>query len=170
MEKSILKPSLISRTRRNHSLEHATLHILGKKFPQVSLGGISSPGGFTIVGNVNTEDVAEAAIEGLKRLRSGDRELAIHANCGTNFAVTGALAGLAAWLGSLGTEKEFRKKLERLPLMIVLAVLTIIISRPLGPMVQRHLTTTSDPGTLELERVETSLRAGLQWHKVSTKG
>jgi len=87
MNKSILDFQPISRTRRNHSLEHATIHVLSKKFPNVTLAGMSSPSGFTLIGDVATEDVAEAAIEALRRLREGESQLALHPNCGTNFAI-----------------------------------------------------------------------------------
>lgn len=170
MTKSFLDIQPISRIRRNHGLEHATIHVLGKKCPNVSLGGMSSPAGFTIVGDVTAEDVAEAAIEALKKLRAGEVELAILPTCGTNFAVSGAFAGLTAWLGTLGTGKEFRQKLERLPLLILLSTVALVLTRPLGPLVQKRFTTTGDPAGLELERVETSIRVGLRMHRVTTKG
>lgn len=170
MRKSLLDAAPISRIRRNHGLEHATLHVLGARFPQLTMGGISSPNGFTIVGDVTTEDVADAAILALKKLQAGEASLAMHANCGTNFAISGMFAGAAAWLGSLGVGKEFKHKLARLPLMIVLAVAALIVTRPLGPLVQKRVTTSGDPEGLELERVETTLRAGVRLHRVITKG
>ena len=33
----------ISRVRRNHGLEHATIHLLNKKYPIVRMGGMSTP-------------------------------------------------------------------------------------------------------------------------------
>lgn len=170
MSNSIDKVNPISRIKRNHGLEHATLHVLGKKFPKTTFGGISTPLGFTIIGNVSTEDVAEAAIEALKRLRAGESNLAMHENCGTNFAVTGAFVGLFAWLGIIGSDKKFTKKLGRLPLVILLATIGLILAQPLGPMVQKQFTTSGQPGNLELERVETSVRAGLHLHRVITRG
>ncbi len=170
MRKSILDLQPISRTRRNHGLEHATIHILSKKSPNVKMGGMSSPSGFTLIGDVSTEDVAEAAIEALKKLRAGNADLALHPNCGTNFAISGMFAGLAAWLGTLGAGKEFRRRLERLPLMILLATMAVVITRPLGPLVQKEITTSGDPQGLELERVETFLRAGVRMHRVITRG
>jgi hypothetical protein len=161
---------LISRIRRNHGLEHATLHLLAEKHPHVSLGGISGPGGFSVIGDVSTEAVAEAAIQALKKLRSGQAQLALHPNCGTNFAISGILAGLAAWLGTLGAEKSFRRKLERLPLIVTLVTLVLVLTKPLGPMIQKSITTTGNPGNLDLVRVETSLRAGVRFHRVITKG
>lgn len=160
----------ISRLRRNHGLEHATINVLSKKFPKVSLGGMSSPAGFTIIGDVTTEDVAEAAIEALKKLRAGNADLAMHPNCGTNLVISGSMAGLAAWLGTLGSGKQFKRKLERLPLIMLLATLGLVLTRPLGPLVQKHLTTSGNPEGLELDRVETSIRAGVRLHRVVTKG
>lgn len=170
MSKSILNMQPISRVRRNHGLEHATIHILSEKFPNVSIGGISDPVGFTIIGDVTTENVAEAAIEALKKLRAGESELAMHPNCGTNFAISGAFAGLAAWFGTLGTQKQFKRKLERLPLLILLATFALVMTRSVGPSVQKNWTTAGDPETLELDRVETSVRAGLRFHRVITRG
>lgn len=170
MSQSIEKINPISRIKRNHGLEHATLHVLGKKFPKTAFGGISSPVGFTIIGEVSTEDVAEAAIEALKRLRDGEADLAQHDNCGTNFAVTGAIVGLFAWVGTIGSDKAFKKKLERLPLVMLLAVVGFMLARPLGPIIQKRITTSGQPGELELDRVETSVRAGLHLHRVITRG
>ncbi len=170
MSSSILHLKPISRVRRNHGLEHATIHVLNKRFPHVKLGGMSTPVGFTIVGEVTSEDVAEAAIEALKRLRSGEVDLAFHPNCGTNYAIPGIFAGTAAWLGTLGSEKKLKSKLERLPLSILLATLALIITRTLGPLVQKQITVAGDPEGLELERVETSIHVGIRMHRVITKG
>lgn len=170
MSNSLLDFFPISRTRRNHGLEHATMQVLNKKFPDRSLGGMSSPQGFTIVGEITAEDVADAAIEALKRLRAGEAELALHPNCGTNFAVPGAFAGLAAWLATLGSGKSLRRKLERLPLAIVMATAALVLTQPLGPKFQKQFTTSGDPQGLELERVETTIRAGVKLHHVTTRG
>ena len=170
MRNGILDFQPISRVRRNHGLEHATIHILSKKYPNVHLGGLSTPRGFTIFGDVPTEEVAEAAIEALKSLRAGQADLAMHPNCGTNFAISGLMAGLAAWVASLGTGKRFKQKLERLPLMVFLATLALILTRPLGPLMQKHVTTTGDPQGLELDRVETFVLAGIRMHRILTKG
>jgi hypothetical protein len=170
MSKSLLDLSPISRTRRNHGLEHATMHILNQRFPNLRLAGMSSPHGFTIVGDVMAEDVADAAIEALKRLRAGELELAQHPNCGTNFAVPGAFAGLAAWLGTLGSDRSFKQKLDRLPLVMFLATAALVLTYPLGPLVQKRFTTSGDPQGLALERVETTIRAGARLHHVTTRG
>lgn len=170
MSNSLLEIPPISRTRRNHGLEHATMHILNQRFPDLRLAGISTPRGFTIVGDMMAEDVADAAIEALKRLQAGESDLAQHPNCGTNFAVPGAFAGLAAWLATLGCEKTFKRKLERLPLVILLSTAALTLTYPLGPLVQKRFTTSGDPQGLELERVETTIRGGVKLHHVTTRG
>ncbi|MFW5713040.1 MAG: DUF6391 domain-containing protein [Brevefilum sp.] len=170
MSNSILDFKPISRMRRNHGLEHATIHLLSKKHPRVHMGGMSTPRGFTIFGDVPTEEVAEAAIEALKNLRAGRADLATHPNCGTNFAISGLMAGFGAWLGMLGAGKRFKQKIERLPLMVLLATIALILTRPVGPYVQKKITTTGDPQALELERVETFVRAGVRIHRVLTRG
>ncbi len=170
MSKSILEFPPIFRTRKNHGLEHATIHVLAKKYPNVRLAGISSPKGFAIIGNVPTEEVAEAAIEALKRLRAGETELAQHPNCGTNYVISGIFAGFGAWLGMVGVGKGFGKKTRRLPIMILLATIALILTRQVGPTVQKEITTSGDPGDMELVRVETSLQTNLKIHHIVTKG
>jgi len=170
MDKSLLDLQPISRIRRNHGLEHATIHVLNKKYPEIPFAGVSSARGFTLIGDVPTEEVALAAIEALKKMRAGQSDLAYHPNCGTNFAVSGLFAGLGAWLGMLGSDKKIKHQLERLPLVILLATTTFILTRSLGPRIQKEITTSGEPGDLELTRVETSVRGGIRMHKVITRG
>ena len=170
MTQSILDIKPISRIRRNHGLEHATIHVLSRKFPDQPFSGISSPFGFTIIGDVTTEDVADAAVEALKKLRSGQADLAMHPNCGTNYAVAGMMAGVGAFIGMIGAGESTKKKLERLPLMMTLATAALVLSRSLGPYIQKNITTTGHPDGLELTKVETSVRGGLRMHRVITRG
>ena len=70
----------------------------------------------------------------------------------------------------LGSDKKFKSKLERLPLVILLATVAFIFTRSLGPQLQKEVTTSGKPEGLELTRVETSVRGGVRMHKVITKG
>ena len=74
----LLDQKLISRVRRNHGLEHATLHILGSNFPGLSLAGISDVGGFWITGKVELDILTEAVVDALARLKAGESRLAVH--------------------------------------------------------------------------------------------
>jgi hypothetical protein len=171
---SIFDPFLnltpISRIRRNHGLEHATLHVLSKQHPGKKMGGYSDFNGFWLLGDLEETEVNEAVEEALKRMKAGEGNLAVHPNCGTNFATAGSLAGLAGVLGMLGVGSRKRDKLERLPMVAVLATLALILAQPLGLNVQKHLTTSGEPGDLEVVQVVLSKRRGLTTHRILTRG
>jgi len=146
---NILEAPLVGETRRNHALEHATIHILSARFPGRPLAGHSNPTGFFLLGEVPTEHLREAVTEALTRLQNGEAHLAIHPGCGTNYVVTGGLAALFAFLGMSGT-KNNRERFERLPLVMMLSILAFVIGQPLGPALQKQVTTQPDPGSLSI--------------------
>lgn len=156
---SLLDAPMISRTRRNHGLEHATLHILAKRFPGKSLAGHSNPTGFVLFGDVPVEDVANAATEALARLQSGERNLAIHPGCGTNYLVAGAMGGTLAWMTLMGARSN-RDRMGRLLPAILMATVGFMLAQPVGPLVQEHVTTSGDPGSMVIEGVYV-IRPGL---------
>src|SRR5512140_1252365 len=149
---NVLESPILSRIRRNHGLEHATINVLTEIFPYRNLAGYSYPGGFFIVGDVPTEHLRAAATEALSRLNNGDRQLAIHQNCGTNFVVSGFFAGLMVWFSMIGA-RSIPRRIARLPMAIALATLGLIVSQPLGPKVQERVTTSGYPQGLEIENV-----------------
>ena len=160
----------VSRVRRNHGLEHASLNILAGRYPQVRMAGHSDVNGFWIVGDVPTAAVEEAVHSALERMQAGEKELAIHPNCGTNFVAAGLLTGLVAWLGMLGSDPSFRKKLERLPLVISLATLAVFFGQPLGLLLQARVTTSGLPGSLQVTQVIPSQQGRFPAHRVLTRG
>jgi hypothetical protein len=168
MPNSILDLPFVGETRRNHALEHATLHVLAAKHPGRMLAGHSNPTGFFILGDVRTEDVTAAAEEALRRLRLGERELAIHPGCGTNFATSALLAGTLAWLVLRGGRSPWGRML-RLPFAIAFALVGLALSRPLGPIIQQKITTDADVGTLQLVEVKASAQGRLTAHRVITR-
>lgn len=169
---SIARPVLeipaIARTRRNHGLEHATLHILAQRHPHVPLAGHSDAGGFWVLGDVSIEDIQGAVEDALSRLRAGEKRLAIHPNCGTNFATAGVLAGLAAGAAMLGGRSK-RDRIERLPLAALLATLALIIAQPLGTLIQEQITTSGDPGELRVIEIVVNRRGRWRAHRVVTR-
>lgn len=146
--------AFISQVRRNHGLEHATLHVLARQFPQVAMAGYSYIGGFWIFGNLSTEAVRVAAHEALQRMKNGESGLAIHPYCGTNFLTNGFLAGCAGALAMWGAKSGWRNRLERLSLATSLATLALIFGQPLGFAIQKHITTSGQPGTLQIVDVQ----------------
>jgi len=170
---ALLDFSPISRVRRNHALEHATMQVLAEQHGTVRLVGRSSFWGFTIYGDVDTENLLHAAREGLRRLKAGQRTMAIHPNCGSNYAVAGTIAGLGAFLalGGLSRDREerFLDRLARLPLACAVGTLGVILSRPLGTAFQAHVTTEADVGDLHIAGVTRSEQAGTTVHFVQTE-
>jgi hypothetical protein len=160
---------IVSLIRRNHGLEHATLHILAQRYPGRPLAGHSDTGGFWLLGDVPTDGLQQAVEEALRRLRAGEERLAVHPNCGTNFVTAGSLAGLAAVLGMLGVGERRRDKFERLPLVVTLATLALILAQPLGLALQRNVTTSGQPGALEVVSITPGKRAGMPAHRVKTR-
>lgn len=166
----LLKVSAVSRVRRNHGLEHATLHVLSKKFPHRPLAGHSDVGGFWILGDVPTEDLRDSVDEALARMQGGEHSLSVHPNCGTNFVAAGTLAGAAAWIGMLGSGRSARDKVERLPLVIGLATLALIFGQPLGLALQANVTTSGYPGDMRVVEIQVSQRGRIMAHRVITRG
>src|SRR6266702_3043916 len=126
--------------KQNHALEHATIVLLSRKYPDVRFAGISFAAGFFVFGDVPTEEILPAAQEALTLLRTTSPELAIHERCGTNLAVTVMLATMAA----------------------------MIASRPLGLTVQRYITTQTPNQSMIITDVRSLTVFGTPAHFVST--
>ena len=144
----ILDLPLILETRRNHALEHATLHMLARTY-KGNMAGHSNPTGFFLLGNFSTQDIWSNATEALERLRGGESGLAIHAGCGTNMATTTLLAGTLAWLPLRGTKSTLWRILL-LPIAIAFGVIGYTLSRPLGPWLQKYVTTEARMGAVQI--------------------
>jgi hypothetical protein len=150
--------------RRNHALEHATIAVLlAKVGPNTRLVGRASGDGFYIYGKVPTDKIRESAAEALARLKEGESQLAVSSLCGTNLAVAGILAGLASLL-ALGN----RSRWERLPNVLMAAVVAVVGAQPLGRVVQRYVTTSADVQGLEIVDVTATGRGLAPLHKVKT--
>ncbi len=167
MSNSITK--VVHAIRRNHALEHASLQVLAANKGNRNLAGYSDWRGYWVLGEVDTEDLLSASQEALTRLKAGESRLAIHPNCGTNFAVSGILAGSAAWLAMAGSGNGWKKKLEHFPLVITLVTLVLILSQPLGPKVQSRVTTCPTPGTLQIVSIQKQTIRNTTAHRVLTK-
>ena len=160
----ILDLPFILETRRNHALEHATLHMLARTH-KTNMAGHSNPTGFFLLGDFSTPDVWAAATEALERLREGESGLAIHAGCGTNMATTALLSATLAW-SVLRLAKSNLTRILLLPLAVIFAVIGVLIARPLGPILQQRVTTEADMGHMQIVDI-IPIRKGV--HRVITK-
>lgn len=168
----LLNLPLISRVRRNHGLEHATIHVLSSKGPSTTLIGRADSHGFYLYGNVPTQRVDQAAHEALAKLQAGQHDLAIHPNCGTNLLTAALMASASAFFSILGVRKEdrWRDRLARLPIAIFLTTAALIAAQPVGLYAQRYLTTQGDPAGLEIVEVARVSNGKQTIHRVRTTG
>ena len=165
---SLLDVPPLSRIRRNHGLEHATIHILSRKSPRTPMAGHSDMGGFWLLGELDTELVKQCAVEALDRMKNGEHKLAIHPNCGTNFVTAGMAGGLAGAAVMFGA-RRWTDKVARLPLAVSLATLTLIFTQPFGFLLQEYVTTSGRPGALEIVEVIRTRRGRFTAHRVVTR-
>lgn len=162
--------SLLSRVRRNHALEHATIHVLSWLNRDVRVVGHSTPSGFVLYGNLPTETVLRAVQEALARLKAGQRELAVHPTCGTNYVASGVLAGLGAFLVLTPRRQSASEWLGRLPLVLLVSTFGFIVGQRLGMSLQAGLTTDAQVGDLRAVSVVREERGPLVLHRVYTEG
>jgi len=160
----LLDLPLILETRRNHALEHATLHVLARAH-KIPMAGHSNPTGFFLLGDLQLEEIANAVIEALTRLKAGESGLAVHEGCGTNMATTALLSGSFAWAPLRGANST-RWRLLLVPLAVVFAAFGYWLSKPLGPWLQKHITTEADMGNMQITDIR-FVRKGL--HRIITK-
>ncbi|RPI94302.1 MAG: hypothetical protein EHM40_06980 [Chloroflexi bacterium] len=160
----ILDLPFILETRRNHALEHATLHMLARTH-KTSMAGHSNPSGFFIFGELRTQDIRAALNEAYSRLRSGESGLAVHPGCGTNLVASAFLPATMAWMPISGVRSN-RWRLLLLPIALVFGVLGFVLSKPLGTWLQRNVTTEANLGNMQIIDV-TLVRKGV--HRIITK-
>jgi hypothetical protein len=153
---------LISRIRRNHGLEHATIHMLSAKHSGFSAQGNSDHRGFhlNIYGDIKEEDVVTAVNEAYKRMKAGEHHLAVHPNCGTVLMTTATMATLAAQT-SLGLEQKRQRSdtmnwsvlMNGLPTAVIAVVLALILSKPVGIHLQERFTTEGNLGNMTIKSI-----------------
>ncbi len=138
--------------RRNHALEHATIHVLESRLGPMPVTGMAYRNGFSIGAPINPKMALDAAKEGLARLQGGERRLAVHPRCGTTVVVTNTLSALLFILLLFLTGN----------LNILTVIVALLAAHLLGPLssryVQEYVTTATDVENLRVTGVETRSR------------
>ena len=129
------------RLRRNHALEHATMHMITRSGHPVRIVGRSDPGGFWLYGDVDTALVRRTVNSALTALQAEDGDLAIHPNCGTGPAVTLITVGAT---GMAASHLPRRNRPRRRLVVAGLGVIALLLSPLIGEWVQRRLLTDHD--------------------------
>ena len=153
----------LSRIRRNHGLEHATIHVLSSRHSGFSAQGNSDHRGFhlNIYGDVSEDDVRRAVFDAHRRMKGGETSLAVHPNCGTVLLTTAAMTAMAAQL-VFGVEQLRQRRsafspavlVNALPSAMLAVVMTLIVSKPVGIAIQEKYTVEGELGDLEVVSVK----------------
>jgi len=149
--------------KQNHALEHATIVLLARKFPEVRFSGISFASGFFVFGGIPIEAVLPAAQEALELLRTSQPELAVHERCGTNLAVSSMLVAAAAMVVA-----KMRKPYGTFNNVMLATTAATIVARPLGLLAQRYVTTQTPNASMHILGVKPMKIFGAAAHFVST--
>jgi len=121
-------------------------------------------GGYLIWSKAPIEQVSEASTNALNLLRAGHSDLAISPYCGTNIVTSALLGGLAAMLvrgKSRGVGANFRAGIAAI-------AAASLLSRPVGELIQRWVTTQSEPAGLKINAVREIVRSPISIVWVST--
>ena len=137
--------------RRNHALEHATIAVMMEREPGRKLNGFSTDEGFFVQGARSLEEVESAAREADRRLRGGEKGLAIHRNCGTTIVAANLLTAIF-FLASLAVGLYLNWPLYLLILGAI--VFAFALRVPLSLLLQRFVTTDADLTNAEVGWVE----------------
>lgn len=168
MPNLLTSPSVLH-LRRVHGLEHATINLLVQRIQGISLAGHSDLGGFWLLGDVPTASVQQAVNDALARMKQGERQLAIAPLCGTNVVTIGTLTGLAGMLALWDAPRRLRDKLDRIPTVIMLTTLAVFAALPLGVLMQQHVTTSGEPGDLQVASIRRNEQNGIVSHRVAIR-
>ena len=141
---------LMQRLRQHHGIEHATMQLLSQRLPGTLLVAHSDCHGFVVFGEMDRVTLQAAAEEALKRLQHGERQLAVHPNCGTNLTAAGFLSGTAAWLLSRGRSRPWW---DRLAGAILGATLALLVAPTVGRWAQENITTSPEVAGLRVGAV-----------------
>src|SRR5258708_13295053 len=163
IEQVVQQLTLGGAVRENHALEHATIVLLSKRFPEARLSGVSFASGFFVFGDVPTEAVRPVAEQALARLRGGEPQMAIHERCGTNVAVAGMLTGLSAM-----TVAKMRKPYNTFNNVILASTPALVLARPLAMLVQRYVTTRTPAVTMRIPGIKPTTCLVITAHFIST--
>ena len=168
----ILDTQIVRRVRRNHAVEHATIHILTPKYAHQGIAGRADTHGFFLYGRVETADVEKAVDSALERL-VGEPELAVHPRCGTNLVVSGFVAGLASLFAVASIPPDRRRgasPADVLPRLLLAGTAAALASASLGPLVQQRYTTLPEVEGVIVKDIRRIERGGAVIHRVVLEG
>ena len=159
--------SYIRQVRWNHAIEHGSIHILSRMMPYVSMAGRSNGRGFFIYGDIPTAMLESAVQEAIERISAGERQLAIHPNCGTNMMSSAVLAAGGTMLATTGTKK--RGLSEQIPAGVLGALMGVLLGQVTGMRLQALVTTSTNFPTAHIKEIQRRQVGKRVYHWVGIK-
>ena len=160
-----MQPSALQRIRRNHAIEHATMHMLSRAGVATRLAARSDWRGLTFYGDIDAETLRRAITGGFVALETGHRGLAVHPRCGSMVSIPLMLGLLSAWLAQSGLRRG--ASLARGLFTLAGIASAALLARPLGEWVQAHVLTSGKVGDARLISIRPSRRGPLTLHRVT---
>lgn len=160
-----MQPSALQRTRRNHAIEHAAMHMLSRAGVATRLAARSDWRGLTFYGDIDSATLKRAINGGLLALETGNRGLAVHPRCGSMVSVSFLLGLLTVWLAQSGLRRGV--SLARALLTLAGIASATLLARPLGESVQAHVLTSTSVGDARLITIRPSRLGPLTLHRVT---
>ncbi|MCX7766416.1 MAG: DUF6391 domain-containing protein [Candidatus Sumerlaeia bacterium] len=154
--RSLLLIAFNRRLRQNHSLEHATVNVIEEEVGKTNISGYAVKDGFKLycTADMPPEFIYQAAQIGLARLKSGEHNLAIHPRCGSSLLMTHFLFSVLVIAIFVGF--NYLK-----PVYIITALVVInLLSRPLGALTQKFITTSPRVNDMVITELEVRTPTG----------
>jgi len=130
---------LPEQTRRNHALEHGTIHFLRKHYGRrYKLTGRSEERGFRVAGAKTAADIQRAFRELLQHLRAGDHAVVVARGCGSNMVTAQASGVVLMALLSLGIVLFSPSLLMVAAAVLAILAIAMLVRYPLGMWLQRR--------------------------------
>jgi hypothetical protein len=140
---------LVSRSmRRNHALEHATINVVAERYGRAALTGMPDREGFHLRGRLDPDAFVASGQQAIKRLRDGERSLAIHRRCPTS------LVGAQLLLAIVSTAVLLLIDQFSAPTFLAALLGAALLGPPLSPILQRVALVNPNIGQLEIRDVE----------------
>jgi hypothetical protein len=136
------------RMRQNHALEHATLHVIATRYRRTAVIGMPAHDGFHVRGRVPPEVVTRASREALRRLKRGERQIAISRRCPTSLIAAQML------LAVVGTAGLYLLDLLTPPPFMLVLIGAALLGPPLSPLLQRLVLIDPDVESLTIRDIE----------------
>lgn len=134
--------------RRNHAIQHATVHVLEERYGASRLHGYATTEGFRLRGTIEPAMLLDAAREGLLRLQRGDRALAIHSRCATSLATSHTfVSGLVMWVLAAINMVSLASTVAGL-------LLATLLTPTISQLAQRFITTSLDVKGMSIGGIE----------------